>query len=340
GLAAVAAAVGIAGSAALLNRFATDLPAVVSWVFAAAAAVVAAGIIDRSTRLASADTVAGVSVATLAAAGFSAAAGYTALGPHTAGRAGLSLLLTAAAGLVGVLASVAVARVPPAVITAITTVGCLGCLTAVFGTVATTPQQFLAGTTAVALITVVLSPTVCVHLAGLGVPALAPAGEQMPDPPTAGDGTETKAETAVGFLTGITAGAAAAGAPAIAFVGWHGGPVAAALCIAVAGGLALHTDRLRTAAGRWALHVWTLSAVAGLIGNTLVNGHEHLWVLAAGVAATAIVYSACAWAPYVRELSPPMIRHLERLEVVCIAVAIPLAAHLSGLFTAIRGVAL
>ena len=178
-------------------------------------------------------------------------------------------------------------------------------------------------------------PGLAVRLAGLRVPRLPTAGQdlQVADGET-GD-VVAQARRARRFHDGAALGAGLLLVPALLTVGAQGGGFAQALCLATLGALALHAARHRQAVPAWA---WMTTAFAACLGAAVAAtdpGHPVQWVVA--VAMTSALLTAPLWAPRVPELEPTAVVWWERAESLALAATLPLAAHLAGLFVLIRG---
>lgn len=180
------------------------------------------------------------------------------------------------------------------------------------------------------------APGIAGRWAGLRVPRLPTAGQNLAvsdDPPA---GTPHRARRALDLHEGLALGTALGMVPAVLFIGWSGGGFAQALCAATAGAVLLHAARHRHAVPAWA---WLLTGLAAGLGSVLaaVNGGGH--PVLAGVATIVALagLSAPLWAERVPELAPTTVVWWERLEMLAVAAALPLAAHLVGLFALIRG---
>ncbi|MDO5670787.1 MAG: type VII secretion integral membrane protein EccD [Corynebacterium sp.] len=175
-------------------------------------------------------------------------------------------------------------------------------------------------------------PTLATRAAGLKVPRLPTAGQDL----QVTDGTPadigTRAHRARHFHAGAAIGAAGAMIPAVAVIGSHGGGFAQGLCVATAGAVVLHAARHRQAVAAWS---WMSVGLAACIAAAVAAAHPAQWVLASALAAAAL--TAPLWAARVPELEPTAVVWWERAESLALAATLPLAAHLAGLFVLIRG---
>ncbi|MFC6147413.1 type VII secretion integral membrane protein EccD [Corynebacterium nasicanis] len=178
-------------------------------------------------------------------------------------------------------------------------------------------------------------PGLATRAAGLQVPRLPTAGQDLAvaDEP-AGD-VDAQARRARLFHEGAALGAAVLVGPAVLWTGAQGGAFVQALCTATAGAVLLHAVRHRQAMAAWA---WSLTGLCACLGSAWAAadpGHPAQWVLAAGIGAAAL--SAPLWAERIPRLEPTAVVWWERAESLALAATPPLAAHLAGLFALIRG---
>lgn len=181
-----------------------------------------------------------------------------------------------------------------------------------------------------------LGPGLATRSAGLQVPALPTAGQDLTISDTAQPDVQDRARRAGDINDGLALGTATATAPALLALGSSGGLWAQLLCLTVAGAVLMHAARHRAALPGWSLTVIGLSACAGAV---LAAVHEEPHPLRLGVAAliTCATLSAVLWAPTVRDLAPTALAWWERTEFLAVLACLPLAVHLTGLFGMIRG---
>lgn len=193
-----------------------------------------------------------------------------------------------------------------------------------------------AGVVAAAVLALLLAPTLATQLAGLKIPPLPSAGQDLavsdrPDP-----GIDDRAVRAVELHDGFLLGLAAALAPAVLAVGVSGGGFPQGLCAATAGCLLLHSARHRSAVATWSLFSAGIVALLAMVLAAVLGSGHPAQLVPAGVVAVAGL-TAPLWSGRIPELQPTTVVWLERIESVAIIAAIPLAAHLMGVFSAIRG---
>ncbi|MEJ6012739.1 type VII secretion integral membrane protein EccD [Corynebacterium sp. H127] len=183
---------------------------------------------------------------------------------------------------------------------------------------------------------VLFSPSLSTALAGLTVPRLPSAGQDLKVADQSIPNPEHRAQRATDILDGICLGTGTAAAIAVICIGWRSEQpgFALALSIVCVATVALHATRHRSAPAMWGLWLWLL---AGLVSATL----SGLRVGTGGVLVVILIalaaMSAPLWAARVRDLPPTALNWLEKLEALSLAAAFPLAAHLAGVFAAIRG---
>lgn len=183
------------------------------------------------------------------------------------------------------------------------------------------------------LVLLIVVPSFAVHIAGCSVPRLPSAGEDFTvadsgSPPAQ---TQTSARIAVLLLDGMVLGLSFSGCAGIAaacvLCPPGSAPYVAALCAATSAAVGFHAIRHRSPWSTWALWVWALMCLVCSVATLPLVG----FLLVAGC------LSCVLWAGRVPEFTPTLVCWFERLEAFAIAVALPLAAHVAGLFVAIRG---
>lgn len=172
--------------------------------------------------------------------------------------------------------------------------------------------------------------------AGLQVPKLPTAGQDLGVADAVQPDVDSRAQRAVFVHEGLAAGAAIAMIPAVLVIGAQGGGFAQGLCLATAGAVLLHALRHRQAVSTWA---WLLVCLAACLGVALAavfgEGHPLQMIVALGIVTAGI--SAPMWASRIGEIDPTTTIWWERTESLAVAATLPLAAHVAGLFILIRG---
>ena len=110
----------------------------------------------------------------------------------------------------------------------------------------------------------------------------------------------------------------------------------AALCAASAGAVLAHAMRHRSILALWSLWSWGMTSIAA-IGLCLLFAGKNTPLLCIGALGALICTTAPLWAHHIKTLSPTTLNWLERFESLAVAATIPLAAHLLGIFSLIRG---
>lgn len=206
------------------------------------------------------------------------------------------------------------------------------------GTLALVPTQLQViapsvATTALALLALLSAPSLAVQLAGLRAPKLPSAGQSfsVSDHTMAPEDTQSAAQRAIELHNGMVIGLSISGAIGITLLcAYHtadSAPYCAALCAAMAAAIVLHAIRHRSPYATWALWCWALLCLLSSVQTIPVVGFLLV----------ALCLSSIVWAHRIPDLQPTTICWLERLEAFAIAVVLPLAAHIAGLFMAIRG---
>ncbi|WP_051625628.1 type VII secretion integral membrane protein EccD [Corynebacterium halotolerans] len=330
GLAAAGAVVGCLGLVTVLSAL---LPASVA-LAAGAVAALAVLVWRRSARV--------LAPVAVALAGAAAAAAVLADAPQEAAAYGWAGLAAGVAVLVTLLAAVVVGVVGPRTAAALAA-GCTLVGLAAVG-------MFLPGVSVSAgtlaapaalvvvagLVLVTAAPGLSSRAAGLKVPRLPTAGQDLAvsdDPPA---DVDDRARRALHLHEGLAVGTATVLAPALLLVGAAGGGFPQGLCVAAAGATLLHAARHRHAVPAWAWLEVGLAACLGVCLAALTGGGRPLQ-LAIGAAVALAGLSSPLWAARVPELEPTAVVWWERAESLAVAATLPLAAHLAGLFSLIRG---
>lgn len=198
------------------------------------------------------------------------------------------------------------------------------------------PPGAAAAVVAAVVLILLAVPAAAAQFAGLRVPALPSAGQDLkiadrPDP-----GIEDRAGRAVKLHEGIIVGAVIGLLPAVLMVGMLGGGFAQGLGMATTGALLLHASRHRSPLATWALFVGGLGGMLAVVLAAIQgSGHSAQVTLAAVTALVAL--SAPLWAARIPLLEPTTVVWLERAESLAIIAVFPLAAQLMGIFGMIRG---
>ncbi|AKK10408.1 type VII secretion integral membrane protein EccD [Corynebacterium uterequi] len=275
-------------------------------LFAAVAAVSAVGGQDlwHPSAWAESGLASKTSLAWIAAAGLAAAA-----------------LVTAGMRIVGVAGD----RVTAALLT---TCG----LFAVAGAGLLVPGDPVAAVGSAALVTIIVAvsalPGMATSLAGLSVPRIPTAGQEMSVSDLHQPDVDARASRARALADGIAVGIAVVAVAGVVAVGSVGGWGAQLLALALAGATGLQAARFRPPVPAWCLSVVALVAA-------VVAAAGHSWVLGAIVAAATV--TAPLWAGRVSRIEPTSAIWWERAELVAVVAVLPLAGWVSGLLAAIRG---
>ncbi|QGU02835.1 hypothetical protein CKALI_09900 [Corynebacterium kalinowskii] len=187
-----------------------------------------------------------------------------------------------------------------------------------------------------AFIVLLFAPRLSTTLAGLSVPPLPAAGQDLKVSDHTIDRPDERAHRATELLDGICIGtgiSAAAALMTLATIGDRPG-FTTAFCLAASAACALHAARHRSAPAMWGLWLWTMT---GLFSGALVAMSAGTWGVMVALLSGLLALSAPLWAHRVRAFSPTLFHWLERLEALALAAVFPLAAHIAGLFDAIRG---
>ncbi|WP_296134469.1 type VII secretion integral membrane protein EccD [uncultured Corynebacterium sp.] len=193
------------------------------------------------------------------------------------------------------------------------------------------------------------APVLTTRIAGLRVPQLPTAGQDLSVSDSLPTDNDAKAQRAAHAYEGVTVGCVLAGLPALLHLVWLATSTvpawaAQALCVGVGGGVIIHAARHARTVAAWALGLYGVAAalaavaVAARVWQAPPSPTPTTWVLTAvaGVIVLAAL-SAPVWAEVVGHLEPTTIVWFERAEALALAACLPLAAHLAGLFDLIRG---
>lgn len=210
---------------------------------------------------------------------------------------------------------------------AIATIGALGAWLP--ATLAPAAMTVLASVT-----TVMATPGIASRAAGLKIPRIPTAGEEL----THSDGyqldVDARSTNAVAIADALSVAAAVCVVPALLWAAHAGGGFSVALCLSTAGAQGLHALRHRYPVSRAALIAATLAALAGVVAASAGGGGASTAL--AGAVALAIA-AAPLWAPRLPDLEPTTVVWFERAEAAAIIALIPVAVQLTGLFGLIRG---
>lgn len=174
------------------------------------------------------------------------------------------------------------------------------------------------------------TPSLVTTLAGLEVPRLPTAGQDL----SIADGHQPDADARAGHAQklhdGVSIGTAVGMVPAVVTLGTGLGPQL--LALAIAGATLLHAARHRPVVPAWSL---TCIGLTGLLGCALAADDRTTTIIA--VSATVLTISAVAWADRFDTTSPTTAVWWERAELAAVIAVLPLAAWVGGLFALIRG---
>ncbi|GAB3072571.1 type VII secretion integral membrane protein EccD [Corynebacterium aquatimens] len=188
----------------------------------------------------------------------------------------------------------------------------------------------------VALIAIMLSPAVATRGAGLQIPRVPTAGQDLNIADDYQDDVDDRARRARLLTDGISLGVALCSIPALIGCGIVGGAWVFAFGVCVAGSLIIHAARHHALLPRIALSLTAFVAVAAACTAVarMESPHPAIMVIAMFVAVACA--SSALWAPRVPTLEPTTLVWLERAEAFAIIAVIPLAVYLTGAFDAVR----
>lgn len=193
------------------------------------------------------------------------------------------------------------------------------------------------------------APLLTTRIAGLRVPQLPTAGQDLSVSDEEPTDNSLKARRAGQAYEGIAVGCALAGIPSLLLVALDAHAdatvvVSQALCVCIAGGVIVHAARHARPVAAWALGIYGLAAAGAAVTvplrewQLLTAPATGTWVLSviAGLIVVAML-SVPVWAGTLRQIEPTTIVWFERAEALALAACLPLAAHVAGLFEFIRG---
>ena len=201
---------------------------------------------------------------------------------------------------------------------------------------------------AAGIIALAFSPPLSIKIAGVRVPQLPTSGQDLSISDTNPTNTPHRALLAQHILDGITVGLGCILSPAIIVVcGWapqRNFSFALAVCMCLS--LVVHAHRHHGSPRTWSLWIPAMAAACGtalsasphLVDATAPPAHLGLSIAAFLVSAT--VFTAPGWAKHLTNLEPTTVVWVERAELLSIAACLPLALHLVGIFSLLRGIAL
>lgn len=191
---------------------------------------------------------------------------------------------------------------------------------------------------ALGLVMISLIPRVAASLAGLKVPTLPSAGQDLAVSDIADPQVTTKARRALDLQAGLHMGNAAATALGLLIIAAiSGGPFTQALGLCACVAVLFHALRHRGAIATWSLGVLGAVALGCSLWAALSPDMSHVVQFVIGALCVMGCLTLVLWAPLLKNIQPTTIVWLERSETLALAACLPLAAHVAGLFSSIRG---
>lgn len=217
-------------------------------------------------------------------------------------------------------------------------------------------------TLATLVILLATAPGLSTRLAGLKVPQLPTAGQDLAVSDSTQPDVDDRARRAGCIYDGICLGMAAVGSAAVFLLALTGtadpgSPLATlvgtahagtgfafALIVALTGAVILHAGRQGRAYASIALMCLAMACclalclLAALTWSSTSDPGFGTWAMALiAFAILAAIISLPLWARFIPQWEPTTIVWCERLEALAIAACLPLSAHLAGIFLLIRG---
>lgn len=192
-----------------------------------------------------------------------------------------------------------------------------------------------AATLGVCMILISLAPNLAAQFAGLRVPTLPSAGQDLAVSDTGLSDPTLRAGRARILLNAQLLGVTLLGVPLLlssaAPATWAG--TLFLVCVAVAA--LLHAIRHHDPLATWALMVLACCAAVAAVASA--SRQDSLWVLPPAVLIAVATVTVTLWVPRLPVLEPTTVQWLERLESLCVALSLPLALHLLGVFGMLAG---
>ncbi|AEQ05963.1 type VII secretion integral membrane protein EccD [Corynebacterium pseudotuberculosis] len=188
------------------------------------------------------------------------------------------------------------------------------------------------------LTVVVLAPTLAVKLAGVQVPRLPSAGEDLSvaDSQISAEHLKYLARKSLLLMEGILMGASASATTALLVIGYlsNGNGYACGLCVCAIICSAAHSHRHATGVSVWML--W-LIALGGIIGLSLAIDVSTHWLAIVSLSVSLCALTASLWAKLLPRFTPVTALWIGRCEALALAAVFPLSCQLIGVFSLIRG---
>ncbi|MDO4760824.1 MAG: type VII secretion integral membrane protein EccD [Corynebacterium sp.] len=197
----------------------------------------------------------------------------------------------------------------------------------------------------VMLIFLSFGPQVVAKMAGLKVPQLPTAGQELSVSDIDHDQIPAKSAAAQSIARGLVLGVGLSISLSMvvasisivrvllvphAYLFWF------ALCVWLA--LVLHAHRHRSALDTWAL--WIPAQLAIVCATLAAAWLDNPWLLGLCALVALLMVSSLLWANRIPTIEPTTVVWIERAEALAIAACIPLALQVAGIFAMIRGLSL
>lgn len=192
-------------------------------------------------------------------------------------------------------------------------------------------------TVLVCLLAVLSTPAVATRAAGLKVPRVPTAGEAFDSADGYQPDVDARSARAIALVAAISCAVAACLVPALIATVWDGGAWPLVFAVCTTGALVIYATRHHYPIPRAALTTATVGAVCACAVAVARTDTPHPAAIAVAVLIVWAAATAVLWIAKVPELEPTTVVWFERAETAAIIAAIPLALHLAGLFTLIRG---
>ncbi|BAU94976.1 hypothetical protein N24_0714 [Corynebacterium suranareeae] len=211
----------------------------------------------------------------------------------------------------------------------------LGSITALWDKNATEDFSGPAATTVtLATIGICFAPKIAASLAGLRVPTLPTAGEDLSVSDLTMTNPDIKIHKTKTLFDAQILGITVISGPLILLVTTPATWTSTIFCLCIAVATLLHANRHQAAVPTWSL--MTLSALSFIALTCSVARSHSIVTLIGAVVIMAVLITVALWISTIPTLEPTTIVWLERLESLCLAVSLPLALHLLDVFGMLR----
>lgn len=187
------------------------------------------------------------------------------------------------------------------------------------------------------VITVTVTPALASRAAGLAIPRIPTAGEELSGSDGYQSDVDARCANAVANADALCVAAALGIVPGLAVLAYGGGAWVEAFALCTAGAVGIHALRHRYPTSRAALGFAALAAVVAASVAAMRTHEAHPAMLVIAALAACGVGTAPLWRRSVADLEPTTVVWFERAEMASLIAIIPLAVQLTGFFAMVRG---